>query len=61
MLAFSRCLTGSSFAPRKRVRDLKGNVVWSCINPLKPDMSGPAVGFDTSAAEGSLALPGGTG
>src|SRR5262249_26123902 len=26
-------------------------VIWSCVNALKPDLSGLAVGFDTSAAE----------
>jgi predicted dinucleotide-binding enzyme len=30
---------------------LAGRVLWSCVNALKPDMSGLAVGFDTSAAE----------
>jgi len=28
-----------------------GSVIWSCVNALKPDLSGLAVGFDTSAAE----------
>jgi 8-hydroxy-5-deazaflavin:NADPH oxidoreductase len=31
--------------------DLDGQVLWSCVNALKPDMTGLAVGFDTSAAE----------
>ena len=26
-------------------------IVWSCVNALKPDLTGLAVGFDTSAAE----------
>jgi 8-hydroxy-5-deazaflavin:NADPH oxidoreductase len=26
-------------------------VIWSCVNALKPDLSGLAVGFDNSAAE----------
>jgi 8-hydroxy-5-deazaflavin:NADPH oxidoreductase len=30
---------------------LNGAVLWSCVNALKPDLSGLAVGFDTSAAE----------
>jgi predicted dinucleotide-binding enzyme len=30
---------------------LEGRVVWSCVNAVKPDLSGLAVGFDTSAAE----------
>lgn len=30
---------------------LDGRVVWSCVNALKPDYSGLAIGFDTSAAE----------
>ena len=30
---------------------LDGAVLWSCVNALKPDLSGLAVGFDTSAAE----------
>jgi 8-hydroxy-5-deazaflavin:NADPH oxidoreductase len=30
---------------------LAGRVVWSCINALKPDLTGLAVGFDNSAAE----------
>jgi predicted dinucleotide-binding enzyme len=30
---------------------LNGKVLWSCVNALKPDLSGLAVGFDTSAAE----------
>src|SRR5262245_11008972 len=32
-------------------RPLDGVVLWSCVNALKPDFSGLAVGFDTSAAE----------
>jgi predicted dinucleotide-binding enzyme len=30
---------------------LDGKVLWSCVNALKPDLSGLAIGFDTSAAE----------
>jgi predicted dinucleotide-binding enzyme len=30
---------------------LDGVVLWSCVNALKPDLTGLAVGFDTSAAE----------
>jgi predicted dinucleotide-binding enzyme len=30
---------------------LDGVVLWSCVNALEPDLSGLAVGFDTSAAE----------
>src|SRR5207302_1605785 len=30
---------------------LDGQVVWSCVNALKHDLSGLAVGFTTSAAE----------
>jgi predicted dinucleotide-binding enzyme len=30
---------------------LDGVVLWSCVNALKPDLSGLAVGFETSAAE----------
>jgi 8-hydroxy-5-deazaflavin:NADPH oxidoreductase len=30
---------------------LGDRVLWSCVNALKPDFSGLAVGFDTSAAE----------
>jgi 8-hydroxy-5-deazaflavin:NADPH oxidoreductase len=30
---------------------LAGRVVWSCVNALKPDLTGLAVGFDNSAAE----------
>jgi 8-hydroxy-5-deazaflavin:NADPH oxidoreductase len=29
----------------------QGRVLWSCVNALKRDLSGLAVGFDTSAAE----------
>jgi 8-hydroxy-5-deazaflavin:NADPH oxidoreductase len=29
----------------------EGRVLWSCVNALSPDLSGLAVGFDTSAAE----------
>jgi 8-hydroxy-5-deazaflavin:NADPH oxidoreductase len=29
----------------------EGRVLWSCVNALRPDLSGLAVGFDTSAAE----------
>jgi predicted dinucleotide-binding enzyme len=29
----------------------EGRVLWSCVNALRRDMSGLAVGFDTSAAE----------
>jgi predicted dinucleotide-binding enzyme len=28
-----------------------GRILWSCVNALKPDISGLAVGFTTSAAE----------
>jgi predicted dinucleotide-binding enzyme len=31
--------------------DLSGRIVWSCVNALKPDLSGLAAGFDTSAGE----------
>jgi hypothetical protein len=31
--------------------DMTGRILWSCVNALKPDMSGLAVGFDTSAGE----------
>jgi predicted dinucleotide-binding enzyme len=30
---------------------LGDRVLWSCVNALKPDLSGLAVGFDSSAAE----------
>jgi 8-hydroxy-5-deazaflavin:NADPH oxidoreductase len=30
---------------------LDGVVLWSCVNAVKPDLSGLVVGFDTSAAE----------
>jgi 8-hydroxy-5-deazaflavin:NADPH oxidoreductase len=30
---------------------LDGTVLWSCVNALKPDLSGLAVGFETAAAE----------
>ena len=30
---------------------LAGTIVWSCVNALTPDLTGLAVGFDTSAAE----------
>jgi predicted dinucleotide-binding enzyme len=30
---------------------LRGKVLWSCVNALKRDLSGLAVGFDCSAAE----------
>src|SRR5262245_65153738 len=30
---------------------LDGTVLWSCVNALTPDLSGLAVGVDTSAAE----------
>jgi predicted dinucleotide-binding enzyme len=29
----------------------QGRVLWSCVNALKPDLSGLVVGFETSAAE----------
>ena len=32
-------------------KPLDGRVLWSCVNALKPDLSGLAVGFDDSAAE----------
>jgi len=31
--------------------DLRGKVLWSCVNAVTPDLDGLAVGFDTSAAE----------
>lgn len=30
---------------------LDGQIVWSCVNALKPDFSGLAIGFDNSSAE----------
>lgn len=30
---------------------LAGRILWSCVNALKPDFSGLAIGFDDSAAE----------
>jgi predicted dinucleotide-binding enzyme len=30
---------------------VRGRVLWSCVNALKPDYTGLAVGFDNSAAE----------
>ena len=30
---------------------LEGKLLWSCVNALKPDFSGLAVGFDNSGAE----------
>ena len=30
---------------------LRGRVLWSCVNALKPDYTGLALGFDNSAAE----------
>jgi predicted dinucleotide-binding enzyme len=30
---------------------LRGTVLWSCVNALKPDYTGLAIGFDSSAAE----------
>ncbi len=30
---------------------LQGRVLWSCVNALKPDYTGLAIGFDNSAAE----------
>ena len=30
---------------------LEGKIVWSCVNALKPDFSGLALGFDSSGAE----------
>jgi predicted dinucleotide-binding enzyme len=30
---------------------LRSQILWSCVNALKPDLSGLAVGFETSAAE----------
>lgn len=33
------------------VGSLNSRVLWCCVNALKPDLSGLAVGFDTSAAE----------
>jgi predicted dinucleotide-binding enzyme len=30
---------------------LENTVLWSCVNALKPDLSGLAVGFETAAAE----------
>ena len=30
---------------------VRGRVLWSCVNALKPDYTGLAIGFDNSAAE----------
>jgi 8-hydroxy-5-deazaflavin:NADPH oxidoreductase len=35
----------------EQVGPLDDAVLWSCVNALKPDLSGLAVGFQTSAAE----------
>jgi 8-hydroxy-5-deazaflavin:NADPH oxidoreductase len=35
----------------REARPLAGTVLWSCVNALKDDLSGLAIGFDTSAAE----------
>jgi 8-hydroxy-5-deazaflavin:NADPH oxidoreductase len=35
----------------KNAGDLRGKIVLDCMNPLKPDLSGLAVGSNTSAAE----------
>ena len=32
-------------------RPLSGRVLWSCVNALKPDYTGLAIGFDNSAGE----------
>src|SRR5258708_27389600 len=41
---------------------LRGVVLWSCVNALKPDYTGLAVGFDNSAAEeGARRAPGAPG
>jgi predicted dinucleotide-binding enzyme len=32
-------------------RPPEGRIIWSCVNALKPDFSGLAIGFDNSAAE----------
>ena len=34
-----------------RSRPPEGRVLWSCVNGVKPDYSGLAIGFETSAAE----------
>src|SRR5436309_172955 len=31
--------------------ELRGRVLWSCVNALKPDYTGLSIGFDNSAAE----------
>lgn len=33
------------------VGPLRGRVLWSCVNALKPDYTGLAIGFDNSAGE----------
>jgi 8-hydroxy-5-deazaflavin:NADPH oxidoreductase len=33
------------------VGSMRGRILWSCVNALKRDLSGLAVGFETSAAE----------
>jgi predicted dinucleotide-binding enzyme len=40
-----------SFAALHAAGPLKGKILFSCVNPLKPDMSGLAVGTTTSGAE----------
>jgi predicted dinucleotide-binding enzyme len=50
---------GAIAAALQQAGDLSGRVVWSCVNALKPDASGLAAGFDTSAAEEVAALAGG--
>jgi hypothetical protein len=37
--------------------ELAGKIVWSCVNALKPNFSGLAVGFETSAAEVASRAP----
>jgi 8-hydroxy-5-deazaflavin:NADPH oxidoreductase len=43
-------------AALQEVGQLDGRVLWSCVNALKPDFSGLAAGFDTSAGEQVAAL-----
>jgi 8-hydroxy-5-deazaflavin:NADPH oxidoreductase len=48
ILAVPFAAVDSALADAGPFRD---RVLWSCVNALRPDLSGLAVGFDTSAAE----------
>ena len=48
ILAVPFCAIGAALSD---AGSLRGRVLWSCVNALRPDFTGLAIGFDNSGAE----------